>query len=178
MGGGLSMQLGMSGDATMALLGPLMLRGLVERLLAPSPTMPNETQLRAILDRLVSLGINVGSLDPRLAGVAMTAADVKALIDEIRQLRGVMEKDIKTRMGEDTTKPKSTTVLPGRSPEVARAREVVRRLVADRAARQEGQTASDLERARAAVRRLVAEQSYKDAARKAALRIATADGAR
>jgi hypothetical protein len=124
VGGGasMSMSLSMSGDASMALIGPLMLRGLLDRILTPltgTGAGTNEAQLRTLVEQVV--GIAAG-------GSPMTAAQAVELLRELRTLRGQLQR----LRGEDTRNQGS--LLPVPSPESERARAEVGRLLAEIAA--------------------------------------------
>lgn len=85
-GGGMSLQMSMSGDALLAL--PF-LRGLVERFLGVGgPTGMTEAQLRVVAERVLALAAGGG------ASPTMTAAQALELIKEFRTLAGLIRKNL------------------------------------------------------------------------------------
>jgi hypothetical protein len=120
-GGSLAMSMAMSGDASTGLVGLLMMRGLLNQLLAgPGAGGLTDAQIRGLEQRIAAL-----------VGPGMTANQAAELINAVRALREEVQR---LRKGEDSGKQGSAA--PARSPELERARARVRRLLDEIAALQ------------------------------------------
>jgi hypothetical protein len=153
-GGGMSMSLAMSGDMTVAMLLPGLLRNLVGSFLGvPGAAGMTEQQVATIGRQIV------GQL---LASEAapMTRTQADQMTGQLQRVADLLERDLRDRGV--LPAPKENPKKSGRnsSPELERARAEVRRLAAEGAAlRDRRVTRADLERARAEVRRLAAESA-------------------
>jgi hypothetical protein len=176
-GGGLSMSLTMSGDASMGLLGLLMMRPLLAGLLG-LPTTPaatgtggmTEAQFRNALGQALNVAIKEGITiaNPMTATQAAEVIKVLEAIEKKIRVPGggmggaappVPPRELERARAEVRRLafgPDSGPVSPA---ELARARAEVRRLAAGGVARPSPApvTPSELERARAEVRRLASE---------------------
>jgi choline dehydrogenase-like flavoprotein len=154
-GGAMSLQMSMSGDAAMALVGPLMLRNLLARILSsPAAAGLTEDQIRTLVTGAVA-AVLTGPNRPVTQG---------EMAEALKRLEGVI---IKALEGRAPSAP---------SREVENARREVRRLAAEYAARRNVSPARDAERARAEVRKLAAEYTARQAPPRRSVTAAVAEG--
>jgi hypothetical protein len=143
---GMSMSFSMSGDMTMALLLPSLLRNLAGTFLGvPGAAGMTEAQVAALARQVVSNLVASGN-------VPMTQNQGRQLIDLLTRIlndRGAL------MPAQPAPKPAPGNGAASSSPELERARAEIRRLVAEGAARNNGR--ANIEQARAEIRRLVAE---------------------
>jgi hypothetical protein len=137
-GSGFSMQLSMSGDATLALLLPGLFRNLLGPLLGVAPAGGmTDAQMQTLATRFAAALRASGA-------IPMTAEQAAAIIEGLQKTEKAVQDAIKTFKGKDNSGKSS--------PELEKARADVRRLV-------KGSTPKNgvsLAQARAEVRRLVA----------------------
>lgn len=189
-GGGMSMSLAMSGDPTMLLLMPGLIRQFLGQFLGASGTA-------GLTDREIQL------LATAVArGNPMTARDVQELLEVLRGIRqGLRQPGQRGGPGGQLTpqgnpRPEEQELEQARAAvrrlvaegaarrpaaprDLAQARAEVRKLVAAGAARPATQgAASELEQARAAVRQLVAEGAARQTGRARAAGVDVAGGAK
>jgi hypothetical protein len=162
-GGGMSMSLSMSGDMTLAMLAPGLLRNLVGSFLGvPGAAGMTEQQVAAIGRQLVST-----LLASEAAPMTRTQAD--QMTSQLQRVADLLERDLRDRGVLPPPKPTPKGQGSSSSPALERARAEVRRLAAEGAARPNRPlTPADLERARAEVRRLAAESAARPSAGPAA----------
>jgi hypothetical protein len=164
---GFSMSLSMSGDLSLAMLAPGLLRNLVGTFLGvPGAAGMTEAQVAAVGRQIVTsllndpqaraMSDNLRSMNGQLQTMSNQLQTMNELLARALGDRGVFTRPGTPRPGAAPSGTNPMGASPS-SPELERARAAVRRLAAGPGAPSAGRaTPADLERARAAVRRLAA----------------------